>query len=91
MRAAYILAFASVLTAAATFMVWASGGFHWGWSQNQIPIEQVDEITGIEYLTYEDGFRAGMEFLGGGLTLAALLIMLSAFFGYRARRKHKSV
>jgi len=67
----------SAVVAIATFAVWASGGFHTGWSQTQIPVTGMDEITGIEFTVYEDGFVAGLEFLAGGLFLAALISVIS--------------
>ena len=60
-----------------TLGLWASGGFHTGWSQNQIPVNGVDEITGIEFTTYEDGFVAGLDVLIGGLVAAAGIVGIS--------------
>ena len=62
----------SILVVVATLAVWASGGFHTGWTQTSIEVNGVDEITGIEYTTREDGFVPGIDFLGGGLALAAV-------------------
>lgn len=49
---------------------WAAKGAHRGWSQNKVPISQKDEITGLDYVTYEDRFVPGIEFLGAGVGLA---------------------
>lgn len=59
---------------------WAAKGAHTGWSQNRVPVPQTDEITGIEYVTYEDRFVPGVEFLAGGVGLAAGLLVASLFF-----------
>jgi hypothetical protein len=63
-----------------TGVFWAAKGAHTGWSQNRVPHRQVDEITGIEYVTYEDRFVPGVEVLAAGLGLAAGLFALSFFF-----------
>jgi hypothetical protein len=59
---------------------WAAKGAHTGWSQNRVPHRQVDEITGIEFVTYEDRFVPGVEVLAAGLGLAAGLFAVSFFF-----------
>jgi len=56
---------------------WAAKGAHRGWSQNQVPIKQTDEVTGIEFVTYEKRFVPGVEFLAAGTGLAAGLLVLS--------------
>jgi hypothetical protein len=59
---------------------WAAKGAHPGWSQNQVPVKQTDEITGIEFVTYEKRFVPGVEFLGAGTGLAAGLFVASLLF-----------
>jgi hypothetical protein len=59
---------------------WAAKGAHTGWSQNQVPVKQTDEITGIEFVTYEQRFVPGVEFLGAGTGLAVGLFAVSLFF-----------
>ena len=63
-----------------TVAFWAAKGAHTGWSQDRVPVKQTDEITGIEYVTYEDRFVPGVEFLAGGVGLAAGLLVMSLFF-----------
>ncbi|WP_438479192.1 hypothetical protein [Oleiharenicola lentus] len=55
-----------------------------GWSQDRVPVNQKDEITGIDYVTYEERFVPGIDTLGAGLGVAAALFVLSFFF----RSKH---
>lgn len=59
---------------------WAAKGAHTGWSMNQVPVKQTDEITGIEFVTYEKRFVPGIEFLGGGAGFAAGLFAVSLLF-----------
>ncbi|AOS43075.1 hypothetical protein Verru16b_00115 [Lacunisphaera limnophila] len=64
----------------ATVGFWAAKGAHTGWSQNQVPVKQTDEITGIEFVTYEKRFVPGVEFLGAGTGLAGALFVISLLF-----------
>jgi len=59
---------------------WSGKGAHTGWSMDRVPTTQVDEITGIEFITYEDRFVPGIEWLGGAVGLAVLSFGLSFFF-----------
>lgn len=59
---------------------WTAKGTHSGWSQNQVPVKQTDEITGIEFVTYEKRYVPGVDFLGAGTGLAAGLFAVSLFF-----------
>jgi hypothetical protein len=61
----------------ATLGFWAAKGAHTGWSKDQVPIKQTDEVTGIEFVTYEQRFVPGVEFLAAGAGLAAGLFALS--------------
>ena len=58
---------------------WVATGAHWGWNQSKVPKKTLDEITGIEQVTYEERFVAGFEFLGGA-TLAAGALLIASFF-----------
>ena len=71
---------------AGTVGSWALLGAHRGWSQNRVPVRQVDEVTGIEYVTYEDRFVPGLDFLGAGGALATAVFSLS----FLPRLKSKS-
>lgn len=75
-----ILRIAAVALLVATAGFWAAKGAHTGWSQNQVPMKQTDEITGIDYVTYEKRFVPGVEFLGGGVGLATGLFVVSLLF-----------
>lgn len=61
----------------ATLGFWAAKGAHTGWTQNQVPMKQTDEVTGIEYVTYEKRYVPGVDFLGLGGSLAAGLFVVS--------------
>lgn len=67
----------ATLLAVTGLALWASGGFHTGWTQTRIPVNGVDEITGIEYTTHKDGFIAGLDLLAAGLGSAIAIVCLS--------------
>ncbi|GAB4242373.1 MAG: hypothetical protein OHK005_06170 [Candidatus Methylacidiphilales bacterium] len=58
---------------------WFLLGAHTGWTQTKLPHTQIDPVTEIEFVQYQDGFRPGLDFLvaglllGSGLAAAALL------------------
>jgi len=72
-----LLRFVGLALLAGTIGSWAMLGAHRGWSQNRVPIRQVDEITGIEYVTYEDRFVPGLDWLGAGSAIAIATFSLS--------------
>lgn len=76
----------ALLLALASLGFWAAKGAHPGWSQDRVPVKQLDEVTGLEQITYEDRYVPGLDFLGGGLALAGLLAGVSLF----VRNQNKS-
>jgi len=55
---------------------WIATGANRGWTKNQVPIKSLDEVTGIEGVTYQKKFVPGVDFLaeaaGAGLLCAGL-------------------
>ena len=74
-------------TAAAAILavsgLWLATGSHFGWTQTSKVIQQHDEITGIEYPVRVPTFVAGVEVLGVGVTVAAVLGGASFFTNRR--------
>lgn len=58
---------------------WAAKGAHRGWSQHKVPVPKTDEITGIAYTDYEDRYVPGVEVLGAGAALAAVIFGATFF------------
>jgi hypothetical protein len=79
-----ILAVALLLIAAVT---WGLTGTNRGWTKTSLPVKTVDEVTGIEGITYRDGFFPGIDFLGGAALGAATLAGISFFIGKRKQTK----
>ena len=75
-RALLILA---IVLASATVIIWASLGANRGWTKTEAQVITVDEITGIEGISYEKKFQPGLDFLGAGLFGAAVFAGISIF------------
>ena len=72
-----ILALALALAATGT---WLATGGNRGWTKTILPVKTVDEITGIEAVSYERRFVPGLDFLWAALLGASLLAGASFLF-----------
>ena len=61
-------------------VVWLVTGANRGWTRTSVPVKTVDEVTGIEGVTYRQQFVPGLDFLGGALLGAEFLAGASLFF-----------
>lgn len=86
LRRLFRLATAALLIGCVGF--WAAKGAHLGWSQNQVPIKEVDEVTGLDYVRYEDRFVPGIEWLAGSVGLATALFAASFIFRSNSANPH---
>ena len=68
---------AGVLIAMFVFCFWAAKGYHRGWTQNRVPVPQIDPVTEIEYIAFEERFVPGVDVLGGGVLLGALIFAVT--------------
>lgn len=82
-----LLRIASVALALGCVAFWGMKGAHRGWSQNRVPVKQIDEVTGLEHITYEDRFVPGVEFLGAGFALSAGLLATSFFLSRKTTKQ----
>lgn len=53
--------------------MWWAGGAHWGWTQTSVPVRTLDEVTGLEAITYRPKFVPGVDFLVASLVAAGLV------------------
>ncbi len=72
------VAAAAVLTAG--LAVWLAGGAHAGWTRTSVEVRTLDEVTGIEGVTYEKRFLPGIEVLVLTVLASAGLAGASLFF-----------
>jgi hypothetical protein len=80
-----ILAVLAVLSAAS---IWLGLGANRGWTKTTVPVKTVDEVTGIEAITYEKRFQPGLDFLGGGVVAGAALAGLSLVLSLTTKTKN---
>ena len=75
-----ILQFVSLVVVFSSLVFWFFSGANRGWTKTSVPKKTLDEVTGIEGITYEKSFRPGLDFLGatllGGGTLAGASLAL---------------
>ena len=72
-----ILNIMAVLAVLSAVGIWLAFGANPGWTKTTAPIKTVDEVTGIEAISYEKRFQPGLDFLGGGVIAGAALAGLS--------------
>jgi len=75
-----LLASAGLIALVGSLGYWLASGAHRGWSQNRVPVGQIDEVTGVAFTTYENRFVPGIEFLTAGVALGAGLLAFSFIF-----------
>lgn len=74
-----VLRLASLFVALITGALWFFGGMNTGWTKTSQAVKTIDEVTGLEGVTWETHFLPGLDFLGAGLLLALVLVAASLF------------
>lgn len=64
---------------------WLATGANRGWTKTSTPVKSVDEVTGLEGITYKKQFVPGLDFLGATLLGAGILAGASLVFRARTR------
>jgi len=77
-----------VLVAAAIF--WVVTGANQGWTKNKVEKKTVDEVTGLEGVTYEKKFVPGLDFVAGAAGIAGLLAGVSFLFRTKSHFNHQT-
>jgi hypothetical protein len=70
----------ALLVALAAAITWLATGANRGWTKTSVPKKTLDEVTGIEGISYERRFLPGLDFLGAALLGAWLLAGVSCLF-----------
>ena len=76
-RTLKLLALLVVVVAATT---WLATGANRAWTKTSVPVKTLDEVTGIEGITYQKKFLPGVDFLAVAFGGAAALFASSFFF-----------
>jgi len=59
---------------------WFAAGVNRGWTKTSVPVKTVDDVTGIEGVTYQKKFVPGVDFLAVAVGCAALCAGVSFLF-----------
>ena len=70
----------ALLLVVAAIAFWAGTGANRGWTKTSVPVKTLDEVTGIEGITYKKQFVPGVDFLGAWLLGAIVLTGVSFLF-----------
>ena len=73
------------ILAAGSIIFWAAAGANCGWTKTSVPTKIVDQVTGIEGVSYEKHFVPGVDFLGAALIGAGVLTGASFFFRTKSK------
>ena len=63
----------ALLVALGAVALWAARGANRGWTKTQVQVTTLDEVTGLEGVSYQDRFVPGVDFVGGALLGAGVL------------------
>lgn len=75
-----ILRILAVVIVLGALAFWLATGANRGWSKTNVPKKTLDEVTGIEGITYEKKFVPGVDFLGASAVLGVILVGVSFLF-----------
>ena len=75
-----ILCLLALLVLLAASITWLATGANRGWTKTSEAVKTMDEVTGIEGITYQKRFAPGLDFLGAGLLGAGILTGVSFLF-----------
>jgi len=80
----------AALVALAGILIWISAGGRRGWTQTSTPVTSIDQVTGLEGITYQQRFLPGLDFLAGALLGAGLLAGASLMFRNKTNQSSQS-
>ncbi len=83
-----VLRLIALLVTLAAGLTWLSTGAHRGWTQTSVPKKSIEEVTGLESITYEKRFVMGVDLLGCAWLGAGVLAGASFLF---RNNKHQSI
>jgi hypothetical protein len=85
----YLLRILPLLLLAAALVTWAASGANLGWTRTSVPVKQLDEVTGIEGISYRSQLVPGLDFLAAAGVLAGGLMLISLLWRRRLPRSDR--
>ncbi len=70
----------ALLVFVGALVAWFGTGANRGWTKTSEPVKTMDDVTGIEGITYQKRFVPGLDFLGASMLGAGLLTGVSFLF-----------
>jgi len=74
------LQFLALTVIATAGLTWLATGASRGWTHTSVPVKVLDEVTGLEGITYQRCFVPGLDFLGAAVLGAGALAGSSLMF-----------
>jgi hypothetical protein len=74
-----VLQLLAVLLLLAAGVTWLATGASRGWTKTSVMVRTPDPVTGLDGISYEKKFIAGVDFLGAAFGGSALLASASIF------------
>ena len=65
--------------------LWVAKGAHRGWTKTSVPVRELDEVTGLEGISYRRAFVPGLDFLGGVALGSGILAGVARVFRNKPR------
>ena len=75
-----LLRLLAVVIFVGALITWAATGANRGWTKTSEMVKTMDDVTGIEGITYQKRFAPGLDFLGAGLLGTSVLTGVSFLF-----------
>jgi hypothetical protein len=82
-----LLQIVALVVALSALALWAAKGARIGWTKTGKEVRTLDEVTGIEGITYKKGFWPGVDFLGSALIGAGVLAGASLLIRNKPKTK----
>jgi len=80
-----VLQLAAMIVAVGALVLWLATGANRGWTKTSKEVRTMDEIVGIEKITYEKKFMPGVDFLFGAWVGGAVLACSALLFRHQPK------
>jgi len=84
------LQFIALVLAVGGLGAWLALGANRGWTKTSVPVKTMDEVTGIEAISYRKQFVPGLDILGAALLGGGLLAGASLLIRNKPNKERKT-